>query len=116
MNTAENTAQNTIQNAQERAKDGVRLAAKKAEQAVDGGGEFIQHAVSRASEIGATVQGASAAAIETAQTKAQDAYDTLLEEGKKTADRLEKDIRTSPFTAVGLAFLGGVVLTSLLKR
>ena len=108
--------QDQVQNSQDRAKDGVRYMSDRAEKAVEKGGDMVQNALDRASEIKNNMQEASAGVVESAQHSAQAAYDTLVEEGKKTTTRIEKDIKSSPFTAVGLAFLGGVVLTSLLKR
>lgn len=107
---------NKAETYQDGAIGSVHSIARKAEQLIESGADKVDGAIHSVSEK------ASAASATISQTSAdimsgaEDAYHRVLKEGKRRADDLEADIKKAPYTSIGLAFLGGVVLASLIKR
>ena len=101
---------------QDRATSGVHRMASTAEQIIETGADRVEGAINsaadKAADMRSSLQDTSAELLKEAQA----AYDRVLTEGRKRTDQLEKDIKKAPFTAIAIAFLGGVVLASLVKR
>jgi ElaB/YqjD/DUF883 family membrane-anchored ribosome-binding protein len=99
-----------------RITDRVKGMGKKTEEILENGahhlGKAIDSAADRLEELQANAQSKAGDVADSAQ----DMYERVLAEGRRQSARLEKDIKRAPLTSIGLAFLGGVVLATLLKR
>jgi len=108
------------QSSTKRFERGVRTAADSVEEFIDGGADMAKRAVGSAadkvSSVGSRVAGTSSDMVSDLEKAAQQAYDRVIKEGKRKTAQLEKDIKRSPLAAVGIAFVGGVILAKLMKR
>ncbi len=107
---------NNSEDYRERANRNIDQMSKRAEAAVQSGFGTAQDAMRKASCMAEDLVDSASAAMQGAQNIAGDALDKAKEEGQRRMKQVEGQVKDSPLAAIGIAFLSGVVLASLLRR
>lgn len=98
------------------AEQGINSTAQRVDSAVKSTAESAKQIVNHASGIAEELANSASSMMENAQASAGDALNRAKDISKRRMDEVEREVKDSPFVAVGIAFLSGVVLTALLKR
>src|SRR5262245_16526259 len=110
------TAENQYENNSNRLNSATNHGRKAVEEGKEAASRIKDEVRQGVSDLGKAVRSVSSNLMDGANQAAHDAYDTVKAEGAKRAHELEGEIKRSPFTAIGVAFLGGVLLSSLFRR
>ena len=96
--------------------NGIRSASRTAESTVKSTADQARQVVSQVSDYADEFAESATAALGNVQQKATDALERAKGEGKRRMDQVEREVKDAPLAAIGIAFVGGLVLASLLKR
>lgn len=109
MNSSQQHTANSVSQGAQKTADCIDSVARQGAAAAKKAGNDL-------SQYAETFVGSAQEMAQAAQERASDAMERAKEEGKRRMQQVEREVKDAPLAAVGLAFLGGLVVASLLKR